>query len=197
MQPTHSQLLWLSIYQKLVISDLWNLKIGWKPFCKPYIFCLVLSGDRIIPCVGNEVYLLCQAWLQASQEGWKFSFKGFSRVSPVYINSSSTHYVHTWENFHGCHQYCCGCKMADCPNIFRSINRFFWHIYSLNTELKEEGMNKIAKCYKRLYVKEVVKQWLREAEPLIPLFSDWIFMFSLSSSAGVCMYTYVQLFKSD
>ena len=105
-------------------------------------------------------------WLVLSQ----FSFNSFSRVSPVYTNASSAHYVHAWENFHEYHHCCCGCKVADCPNMFRSINQFFWHIYSLTTESKEEGTNKIAKCYKNLYVKKVVKQWLREAGPLIRLF---------------------------
>lgn len=38
---------------------------------------------------------------------------------------------------------------------------FFWHTYSLNTELEEEETNKIAKCYKKLYIKKVVSDWER------------------------------------
>lgn len=71
-------------------------------------------------------------------------------------------------------------------------------------------MNKIAKCYKELYVTKVVKEWLREAGPLIFLqvtssgltyyldfnLSDWIMWF-LPSSAGVPMYAEEQFFKSD
>lgn len=76
-----------------------------------------------------------------------------------------------WENVCGCQQYCCGCKVADCPNIVRIIGKFFWPIYLLNTELKEEWIHNTAKCYKNLNLRKVVKQQLRSWAINIP---PWI-----------------------
>lgn len=108
-----------------------------------------------------------------ARPGYKFHKRtetvncGFSRVSPLWNSPlwvsvefkliSFLPILHLWENVHGCQHYCCGCKVANFPNILRIIiSDFFWPIYLFNTELKEEWMNETAKCHKNLHLKTCI-----------------------------------------